>query len=160
VARQQTNLAIQILIDAKDRASAAFASVAKAAAKVGAAITAAGAAFATWAGTQFLADSVRAAQDLELQMRRIQAAIDATGGAAGLTADEIAAMADRLDEATLGTDDEFRAAAAQLLTFKSVTKDIFEDTLRLAQDLASNGFGTVESAAVMLGRPWRIQSVV
>lgn len=146
------NLAIQILIDAKDRASSAISSVSKSVAAFGAAVTAAGAALLTWAGTKLIGDSARAAEDLERQMAKLQGAIEATGGAAGLTAQEIAEMADRLDEATLGTDDQFRDAAAALLTFKSVGKDVFETVLERAQDLADTGFGSMQSNAVMLGK--------
>lgn len=146
------NLAIEILISAKDGVSAAFDRVGKAVAKMGAAVAAAGVAFATWAGVKFLGESVTAAEELDVQMRKLQGAIEATGGAAGLTADEIAAMADRLDESMQASDDQFRAAAAQLLTFKSVGRDVFETLLGLSADLSANGFGSIESAAVMLGK--------
>lgn len=97
-------------------------------------------------------DVTGAAETLDVQMRKIEATIQATGGAAGLTAAEISAMAERLDEATLGSAEGFRNAAAKLLTFKSVGKDAFESTLKLAQDLAANGFGMLESNVVQLGK--------
>jgi hypothetical protein len=97
-------------------------------------------------------DVTDAAETLDVQMRKIEATIQATGGAAGLSATEISAMAERLDEATLGSAEGFRNAAAKLLTFKSIGKDAFEATLKLAQDLAANGFGTLESNIVQLGK--------
>lgn len=146
------NLAIQILIDAKDAASATLGKISTAIAKVGVAISAAASAAAAWVGGQFFAESVSEAEALERQMVRLKAVIEATGGAAGLTADEVNAMAERLGELTLGADDQFRDAAAQLLTFKAVGKDVFETVLELAQDLADSGFGGLEENVTRLGK--------
>jgi len=99
-----------------------------------------------------LQDVTGAAETLDVQMRKIEATIQATQGAAGLTSAEIGDMAKRLDEATLGSAEGFRNAAAKLLTFKSVSKDAFETTLKLAQDLAANGFGSLETNVVQLGK--------
>ncbi|MCB1767029.1 MAG: phage tail length tape measure family protein [Candidatus Competibacteraceae bacterium] len=99
-----------------------------------------------------ISESTDAAEKLEVQMGKLRAAVTATGGAAGLTAEDIDAMARRLDEATLGSAEGFRNAATELLTFKSVGIDAFERTLMAAQDLADAGFGTVESATVQLGK--------
>lgn len=92
------------------------------------------------------------AETLDVGMRKVEATIQATGGAAGLTAAEIGDMAKRLDEATLGSAEGFRNAAAKLLTFKSISKDAFETTLKLAQDLAATGFGSLETNVVQLGK--------
>lgn len=148
----ERNLAVKLLIDAKDQASSVLAKVGSGFAKLTAGITAAGTAVAAWAGTKLFGDSVRAAEDLERQMGKLNGAIEATGGAAGLTAEEIDAMARRLDEATLGSAAGFRDAATQLLTFKSVGADVFETVLERAQDLADSGFGSLSSNAVMLGK--------
>jgi hypothetical protein len=136
---------IQILINAKDNASSVFSSLQTKVAAVGVAI-------AGYFGIKLFASAVESAEKLDTQMRKLDAVITATGGAAGLTAQEIDEMARRLDEATLGSAEGFRDAATQLLTFKSVGKDAFETTLMLAQDLAEAGFGTVTTNAVQLGK--------
>jgi hypothetical protein len=135
----------RILITAKDEASGVFSSLQNNAGKVAAAV-------AGYFGIKLFGDSVREAEALDVQMRKLEGVIAATGGAAGLTATEIDEMARRLDEATTGSAAGFRDAAAQLLTFKSVGKDAFETTLLLAQDLADAGFGSVTSNAVQLGK--------
>ncbi len=117
--------------------------------KIAGAIAAIGGFFAIKTGFK---EVVGAAETLDVQMRKIEATIRATQGAAGLTAEEIGDMAKRLDESTLGSAEGFRDAAAKLLTFKSIGKDAFETTLKLAQDLAANGFGTLESNVVQLGK--------
>lgn len=135
----------RILISAKDEASGVFTSLQKNAGKVATAI-------AGYFTAKLFGDSVKSAEALDVQMRKLEGVIEATGGAAGLTAEEIDTMARRLDEATTGSAAGFRDAAAQLLTFKSVGKDAFETTLLLAQDLADAGFGSVTTNAVQLGK--------
>lgn len=115
---------------------------------IGAAITAGGA----WALGKFISGSVEAAEKLDVQMRTLAATIEATGGAANLTAQEINDMAERLDAATLGSAEEFRAGANALLTFKSVGKDSFESVLRLAKDLEAAGLGSFQSNIIQLGK--------
>lgn len=139
------DIATKILITAEDKASGVFRSLQSNAAKVAAAVVG----FFSFKAFSSAAES---AEKLDVQMRKLDAVITATGGAAGLTAQEIDEMARRLDEATLGSAEGFRDAAAKLLTFKSVGKDAFETTLKLAQDLAATGFGTLETNIVQLGK--------
>lgn len=102
--------------------------------------------------TAALVGSVRAAAEAERSQLRLQAVVRATGGAAGRSAEEIEALARAIGRETLASTEGVRAAAAQLLTFRSVAGDTFDRTLRAAQDLAEVGFGSVESAAVQLGK--------
>lgn len=136
---------IQILINAKDNASSVLSSLQTKVAAVAVAV-------AGYFGVKMFSGAVDSAEALDAQMRKLEAVIQATGGAAGLTAKDIDDMARRLDEATLGSAEGFRDAAAQLLTFKSIGKDAFETTLLLAQDLAAAGFGNLSSNAVQLGK--------
>lgn len=136
---------IQILINAKDNASSVLSGLQTKVAAVAIAV-------AGYFGVKMFSGAVDSAEALDAQMRKLEAVIQATGGAAGLTAKEIDEMASRLDEATLGSEEGFRDAAAQLLTFKSVGKDVFETTLLLAQDLADAGFGNLSTNVVQLGK--------
>lgn len=136
---------IQILINAKDNASSVLSGLQAKVAAVAIAV-------AGYFGVKMFSGAVDSAEALDVQMRKLEAVIQATGGAAGLTAKDIDDMARRLDEATLGSAEGFRDAAAQLLTFKSIGKDAFETTLLLAQDLAAAGFGNLSSNAVQLGK--------
>lgn len=135
----------RILITAKDETSGVFGTLQRNAGKVAAAIVG-------FFSVKLFAGAADSAEALDLQMRKLDAAIEATGGAAGLTAEEIDQMARRLDEATLGSAEGFRDAAAKLLTFKNVGKDSFETVLELAQDLADTGFGTLDTNITQLGK--------
>ncbi|MCP5196980.1 MAG: phage tail length tape measure family protein [Gammaproteobacteria bacterium] len=145
------NPVLQFLITAKDEATSTLSKIGGALSQLGGVVTGVAKSAIHLVFPDF-GDSVRAAEALEIQMGKLRAGIEATGGTAGLTAEEIDEMARRLDEATLGSAEGFRNAAVELLTFKSVGKDAFERTLKAAQDLADAGFGTVESATVQLGK--------
>ena len=85
------------------------------------------------------------------------AIIAATGGAARISADGVAALSDKLSM-QIGVDDELiQKSANLLLTFKQVQNqtgegnDIFSQAVTLAQDLGSV-FGSTDSAAMQLGK--------
>jgi hypothetical protein len=85
------------------------------------------------------------------------AIIKATGGAANVTAQSVAALSDKLSM-QIGVDDELiQKSANLLLTFKQVQNqtgagnDIFTQAVTLAQDLGSV-FGSTDSAAMQLGK--------
>ena len=88
----------------------------------------------------------------ERQSLRLQALIKATGGAAQLTGVQIEEMAVNIGRGTLASVQGARDAAGVLLTFKSISGDTFEQALKLTQDLAEVGFGTMKTAALQLGK--------
>lgn len=134
------NLLARVVISAEDKASSVFNLIKNNAASIVGAITG-------YFSARFFERSIDDAAAFEEQMGILQNVIDATGSAAGLTTQDIEAMARRLGDPT-----EMRAAAAELLTFKSVGKETFETTLSLARDLAVAGFGSIQSNAVQLGK--------
>lgn len=136
----ERNLALLILINAKDQASSVIQSIKSNILSFAGVATAA-------LGAALFKGAIDDAVALDLQMRKLEQVIKATGDAAGVTAGDINKMF-----AGEGNAAQFRDAAAQLLTFKSVSKDVFETTLRLAEDLAVSGFGTLEGNAVQLGK--------
>jgi hypothetical protein len=99
-----------------------------------------------------LTAGVRAAEEFERLSLRTAAVVRATGGAAGFSAEEIRGLSQEIARNTLASTAGVEAAAAKLLTFRSVAGETFERTLRAAQDLAAVGFGTIESASVQLGK--------
>ena len=95
---------------------------------------------------------VRAFSQFEVETAKINAALTATGNAAGLTGQEVERMASRIALATLESEQGVRQAATRLLTFRDVAGEVFEDVLKAATDMAALGFGTVESEAVKLAK--------
>jgi len=100
---------------------------------------------------------VRAAYESQKVMKQTDAIIKATGGAAGLTADQIGKLSTKLSLQT-GIDDELiQTSMNLLLTFKQVRNevgagnDVFNRAAQAALDLG-NVFGSADAAAKMLGK--------
>lgn len=80
------------------------------------------------------------------------AVIKSTGGAAGLTADEISDLAGSLSTLTRYEDDTIQAGENMLLTFTNIGKDIFPDVTEIMLDM-STAMGTdLKSSAIQLGK--------
>jgi hypothetical protein len=88
----------------------------------------------------------------ERQNLVLEQVIRATGGAAGRTERDIDALATAITRTSMATETSVKNAASTLLTFRSISGDTFDRTLRAAQDLAAVGFGSIESASVQLGK--------
>jgi hypothetical protein len=89
---------------------------------------------------------------------RLRAAIQATGGAAGVTAEHITDYAAQLQRVTTFGDEATISAAAQLLTFRSLRNEVgegnnvFDRTLAVAQDLSAMFGGDLQGSVLQLGR--------
>lgn len=99
-----------------------------------------------------MAAATRTAQQFEQAGLKTEAILRATGQASGQTAESIRQMSREIALGTLASVQGVESAAQKLLTFRSVTGETFRRTIELSQDLAAVGFGTVESAAVQLGK--------
>lgn len=116
------------------------------------------AAFSLAAAADFLKGSVAEAQESRKIAALTASAIEATGGAAKISADQVGELANAISRKT-GIDDEaIQTGANLLLTFKGVRNevgagnDIFNQATQAAVDLSSAGFGSVDSASKMLGK--------
>jgi hypothetical protein len=95
---------------------------------------------------------IRSFIQFEVATAKIGAILRATGKDAEFAGGEIEGMVSRIAMSTLESEQAVRSAATQLLTFRSVGKEVFEDVLKSASDMAAAGFGTVESEAVKLAK--------
>lgn len=96
--------------------------------------------------------AVKAFAEAEKSSLRLQAVLRATGGAAGLSAQEIIKLGDEIEGVSFFTSEQVQDAASVLATFKSVTADVFEDAIRLSTDMATVFGGDASSAATQLGK--------
>src|SRR5512134_1047705 len=99
-----------------------------------------------------LAAGIQEAANAERSYRRLEAVLNATGHASGLTGQQITAAAEEMERATLATAEAVQEAAAVLATFRSVSGETFTRTLSLAQDLATVFGQDLSSAAMQLGK--------
>ena len=104
------------------------------------------------AATLAITASVAAGGRFESQMLTVEAVLRATGVASGFTSERINRLSQDIGLATLANTGQVREAAAQLLTFRSISGETFQRALRDAQDLAAVGFGSLSSASVQLGK--------
>jgi len=89
---------------------------------------------------------------------RLEAVIRATGGAAGVSADHVKALASQLQRTTTFGDEATIAAASLLLTFKGVSNGIgesnqvFDRAIIVGQDMAALIGTDLNNAMMMLGK--------
>lgn len=136
----------------------------KAAAATGVAMRRLGTA-AKWGGlalaggmTIGLKKSVDEAREANKVMAQTDAVIKSTGGAAKVTAEQVAALSERLSEKA-GMDDELiQSGANLLLTFKNIrneagkNNDIFDQTTAIALDMSAALGQDMKSSAIQLGK--------
>src|SRR5512134_802054 len=99
-----------------------------------------------------LAAGIQEAANAERSYRRLEAVLNATGHASGLTGRQITAVAEEMERSTLATAEAVQEAAAVLATFRSVSGETFTRTLALAQDMATVFGQDLSSAAMQLGK--------
>ena len=95
---------------------------------------------------------VSATVQAERASARLDAALKATGMAAGVTRAELDQMAESLKGSTAFDDDEIRKGLSALLRFRDVQGDIFRQAAQLAPDLAAALDTDVVGAYTRLGR--------
>ena len=88
----------------------------------------------------------------ESQLNKLGAIVKATGGAAQQTVQDLDQLAISVGRNTLASVQGARDAAGILLTFKSISGETFGEVLKLSQDLAAVGFGSITTAATQLGK--------
>jgi hypothetical protein len=94
-------------------------------------------------------DNFAEAEAAQIQLQRV---LKTTGGQAGVTAAEIAELAEATMMSTKFDDDVTLQAAAQLARFKNISGPLFKETLMLSQDMATVLGQDLSSAAEMLGK--------
>lgn len=99
-----------------------------------------------------LANGVVKLDEYEVNLRRVEAVLKATGFAAGFSAMELQNQARELARATLTSTEEVQKAQAALSSFNRVSGETFTRAIELAQDLAESGFGSLTANAQGLGK--------
>ena len=100
----------------------------------------------------FAADSFQSALDAEVAMTRIEQVIESTGGAAGLTADDVAALGVQFQNLAGGTDDTVIAIEEMALRMGNISKDEMPAFIQTTLDLAAATGQDAVSAARLLAQ--------
>lgn len=114
--------------------------------------TTAGLAFGAAEILSFAKDSIALAEEQARVESQLEAVITSTGGAAGLTADEVKRLASELQGITNFGDEATIAGQNLLLTFTNIGKDVFPQTTATMQDMSVALGQNLKSSALQLGK--------
>ena len=95
--------------------------------------------------------SVGAAMDAQQGQAELQAVLESTKGAAGMTADAINDLAGKFQGLTMFEDDAILAGENMLLTFTNIGADVFPMATEAMLNMGQK-FGSIDAAAVQLGK--------
>lgn len=148
---------VNILIAAKDHASSAFAKAGAAAGGFGSRIMSLKGLLAGALGGLAVGASIQKALaaygEAEQAQARLAGTLRATGGAIGLTQDQLNAFASELQRTTTFEDDAVTAGQATLAMFKSFSGDTFNRATKAMVDLtAAMGGDDLQAAAMRIGK--------
>lgn len=90
--------------------------------------------------------------DQEKAEAKLEAVLEATGHAAGLSAEELKKYASQLQAVTTYGDEATIAAMGMLASFKNIKGDQFKETIKAAQDMSTVMDQDLKSSIVMLGK--------
>lgn len=107
---------------------------------------------AAFAGGAFFQSVIANTIESEDALSQLNATIKSTGGAAGLSSDELVAMAQGLQQVTTFGDDAIISMQSQLLTFTKIGKDAVPAATEAILDLATKMGGDLKGAAVQVGK--------
>jgi hypothetical protein len=112
----------------------------------------AGAAAGLAALTGFTISSIGAAAEAEGAQAQLASVLQATGGAAGVTAQQVNDLATAFGETTKFEDDAIVAGENLLLTFTGIGKDVFPLTTQTMLDMSQAMGQDMKSSALQLGK--------
>jgi hypothetical protein len=95
---------------------------------------------------------IKETSEAEKSMAQLEAAVKSTGGAAGLTAKQLADMASSLQKTSTFSDETIQSAQSLLLTFTKISKDVFPQATQSVLDIATRMGTDAKSAAIQLGK--------
>jgi len=107
---------------------------------------------ATLAGGAFFQAVIRNTTESESALAQLNATIKSTGGAAGLSSDQMVAMAQGLQKVTTFGDDAIISMQSQLLTFTKIGGEVVPRATEAILDLATKMGGDLKGAAVQVGK--------
>lgn len=158
-----TTAELALHITAKDDASKALDSVGKSAGGLGKTLGDVGkiaggfmAANVVAAGVQqltgFIGDSIDAAKESIAVNAQLDAVLKSTGGAAGVTADEVRSMAAEMEKMSVFEDEAIISGQNLLLTFTNIGQEVFPEATQTMLDMSQALGQDMSSSAVQLGK--------
>lgn len=143
---------VDILLRAKNETGPALGQLQGSLVNLKGAIAALGIGFGIRETFSFLTDSLKEFAEAEKATAKLAAVLEATGGAAGLSAAQLKEFADQRERLTAVDADAITNAQAILATFTNIQNDVFRQAITAAQDLAATMDTDLKSAVVQVGK--------
>lgn len=99
----------------------------------------------------FFASSMKSAMGAEDALAEVNAVIESTGGAAGVTAEEVQKLATDFQKLTKFSDEQIMSGESMLLTFTNISSEVFPQATEAMLNMAEK-FGGMENASIQLGK--------
>jgi len=96
--------------------------------------------------------AVRESMAAEDSLAQLKAVVESTGGAAGMTVDELNSLAESLSKSTTFSDDAIVSGEALLLTFTNIGKEVFPLATTAMLDMSQAMGQDLKSSAVQIGK--------
>lgn len=90
--------------------------------------------------------------EMQDKTAQLDAVLKSTGGAAGVTAEQVKALADQMEKNTKFTAESAIETSNLLLTFTNIGSGVFQDTLNIAADMATALGTDMSGSAIQLGK--------
>lgn len=100
----------------------------------------------------FGVSAVKSFQESQNVMAQTEAVLKSTGNAAGVTAEQVTKLASALERQTKFSDEDIQSAENLLLTFTSISKDIFPDATKIVLDMSQALGQDLKSSSIQLGK--------
>jgi phage-related protein len=98
------------------------------------------------------ASTITEATEAQASLAQMEAALKSTGGAAGLSSQELQDYATQLQNITAFDDEAIQGAESLLLTFTNVKGDIFKDATATILDMSQAMGQDLKSSSIQLGK--------
>jgi hypothetical protein len=97
-------------------------------------------------------ESINAFNEQDQALGQLKATWKSTGGAVGLSIDELKEQAEGLQKTTLFGDEQTEQAQSLLMTFTNVKGEIFKQAIPAIQDMATKMGGDLKGSTMQLGK--------
>lgn len=97
-------------------------------------------------------DCTQEAMEAELVQAQLNAVLESTGGAAGITAEKANELASSLSGVTMFEDDTILSGENMLLTFTNIGQDVFPEATATMLDMSQAMGQDLQSSAIQLGK--------
>jgi len=140
---------VEVVINAQDNFSGVLGNFGSIITGIESAINLVGQAFDVAVGA--ITPFINSASDSEQAIARLEGVLRATGGAAGVSSEQLQQWASELQNTTRYSDEAIMSSEAVFLTFRNIGSDILPRAIVAATDMAEV-FGSLDSATMQLGK--------